>query len=110
MPNDVDPSRGSQVSDSIFGHYVRIINPDMVNGRLIAAARTLLGWDQQELAERAGMKRQTLADMEGDVRRSQARIRQAVLAALAAGGVIFVECGGATGVVLRNGGDAEGAT
>lgn len=64
------------------------------------AARGLPGWRQAELAERAGNRRQTLAEFEGDVRRPQTRVRDAVLAVLDAEGVRFVDISGAFGVVL----------
>ncbi|WP_332119868.1 helix-turn-helix transcriptional regulator [Azorhizobium caulinodans] len=99
MPTDDQTPSGSRASDSTIGHEVRILSDNMVNGRLIAAARALIGWEQQELAEHAGIKRQTLADMEGDVRKPQARIRQAVLNVLQLHGVRFVEVGGADGLI-----------
>lgn len=73
----------------------------MVTGRLVAAARALLGWGQIELAERAGIRRQTLAEFEGEIRRPQARVRDAVLAVLAEEGVRFVDVGGPWGPVLN---------
>lgn len=99
MPtNDKTPS-GSHVSDISFDLYGRFLSDDMVNGRLIAAARTLLGWDQRELAHRAGIRRHTLAALEGDVRRSQARVREAVLDVLIGAGIRFVTVSERTGVI-----------
>lgn len=100
MPTDDKTPSGSHVSDSTIGHEVRVLSADMVNGRLISAARALLGWEQQELAERAGIKRQTLADMEGGTRRPQARVREAVLNVIDGAGIQFVDVGGSTGVIF----------
>lgn len=83
-----------------FEHNVRLIDRDMVNGRLISAARALLGWDQTALAGKAGIRRQTLAELEAEVRRPQARVRNSVLGTLEEAGVRFVEIDGARGPVL----------
>lgn len=99
MPDDQAPSKPQELNAGIEQN-VRIITPDMVTGRLVTAARGLLGWGQAELAERAGIRRQTLAEMEGDVRRPQARVRDAVLAVLDSEGVRFVDISGAFGAVL----------
>lgn len=100
MSTDDQASSGAQDPHRIFEHDVRFLSREMVNGRLISAARALLGWDQVQLAERAGIRRQTLADMEGEVRRPQARIRDAVLAALEGEGVRFIAVDKAFGLVL----------
>ena len=99
MPNDQAPSRPRELNAG-FEQNVRIIPGDIVTGRLVIAARGLLGWGQAELAEREGIRRQTLAEMEGDVRRPQARVRDAVLAVLAGEGIRFVDVAGAWGPVL----------
>ncbi len=99
MPGDQAPSRPRELNAD-FEQNVRIIMRDMVTGRLVVGARGLLGWGQAELAERASIRRQTLAEFEGDVRRPQARVRDAVLGVLDAEGVRFVDVAGAKGVVL----------
>lgn len=99
MPTDDKTPSGSHGSDISFDLNGRFLSDDMVNGRLIAAARTLLGWDQSELARRAGIRRHTLAALEGDVRRSQARVREAVLDVLIGAGIRFVKFSEAAGVV-----------
>lgn len=99
MATDDKTPSGSHGSDISFDPHGRFLPEDMVNGRLIAAARTLLGWDQSELARRAGIRRHTLAALEGDVRRSQARVREAVLNVLDEAGVQFVDVNGKAGVV-----------
>lgn len=103
MPIDDQAPRGPQELNAGFEQNVRIIPGDMVTGRLVISARGLLGWGQAELAERAGIRRQTLAEMEGDVRRPQARVRDAVLSVLDSEGVRFVDVGGAWGPVLNLG-------
>lgn len=100
MSKDDHTPSGSPASDSILNLNGRFLSRDMVNGRLIAAARTLLGLDQLELAERAGIRRHTLAALESDARRSQARVREAVLDVLEGAGVRFVDIDGARGPVL----------
>ena len=50
--------------------------------------------------DRSGIRRQTLAEFEGDVRRPQARVRDAILGVLDDEGVRFVEIAGTLGVVL----------
>jgi len=101
MPTDDQPPSGSRDPDGIFDLYGRILPESMVNGPLIAAARALLGWDQSALAERAGIRRHTLADLERDGRRPHARVRQAVLGTLEEAGIRFVDVGGAFGTVLN---------
>lgn len=103
MSTDDQVPLGSRISHSIMGHDVRIIDRGMVNGRLIAAARGLLGWDQQELSKRAGVKRQTVADMENDARRPQLRVRNAVMDSLENAGVRFIEVQSSVGAVIPRG-------
>lgn len=101
MPDDYRAPSRPRDPHAIIEQNVRIISGDMVTGRLVIAARGLLGWGQAELAERAGIRRQTLAEMEGDIRRPQARVREAVLSALEGEGIRFVEVSGASGPVLN---------
>ena len=108
MPSDDQAPSRSRDLNGIFEHNVRFLTRDMVTGRLVAAARVLLGWDQTQLAERAGIRRQTLAELEGDVRRPQARVRDAVLDTLDGEGVRFVAVGGALGPVLDGDHKARG--
>ncbi len=100
MSTDDQVPLGSRSSDSGFDLCGRIIPEGLVNGRLIAAGRALLGWDQLELAERAGIRRHTLADMENDARRPQSRVRKAVMDALENAGVRFIEVQGSIGAVI----------
>lgn len=70
----------------------------MVNERQIKAARSLLDWSQEELAERAGVARFTLIKIEtGRARVHDATIAK-IVAALEDAGVIFFETEGRFGV------------
>lgn len=102
VPDDQRPIPSRELN-RIFEHNVRILSRDRVNGRLVAAARALLGLDQIQFAEKAGIRRQTLADLEGGARRPQARIRDAVLTSLDESGVVFIEAGGRVGPMIDPG-------
>lgn len=103
MPSDDQAPPGPRDPNGIFDLNGRILPEGMVNGPLIAAARALLGWDQSALAERAGIRRHTLADLERGGRRPQARVRDAVLGTLEEAGIRFVEIDGDSGLVLDRG-------
>lgn len=73
----------------------------MVNERQIKAARSLLDWSQQELAERAGVARFTLIKIEsGDARPQEATVAK-IVDALEKGGITFFEADGHIGVSAR---------
>jgi transcriptional regulator with XRE-family HTH domain len=77
-----------------------------VTGRQIAAARTLAGLGQEELAKTAGISPQTLRRMEASPGQASGMANNvaAVRAALEAAGVIFVEENGeGPGVRLKKG-------
>ncbi|HYD68495.1 helix-turn-helix transcriptional regulator [Azospirillum sp.] len=70
------------------------------------AGRALLGWSQQELAARAKVAKQTLADFERGARNPYYRTLTDIRAALETGGVAFIGSGetsegGGTGVRLK---------
>ena len=73
----------------------------MVTSAQVRAGRGLLGWTVRELAERAGVHRNTVTRIEtGETAASRAAI-EAIRAALEAGGVQFIaENGGGPGVRL----------
>ena len=76
----------------------------MLTGRQIAAARTLLGFNQPELAERANISAATLKRMEGSPGPASGLPNnvEAVRRALEVAGVEFIaENGGGAGVRLR---------
>ena len=101
MPTDDQaPSRPPELNAG-FEQNVRFLSGDMATGPLVVAARGLLGWGQAKLAERADIRRQTLAEFEAGVRRPQARVRDAVLSVLEGEGVRFVDIAGACGPVLN---------
>lgn len=63
----------------------------------------MLGWSQDELAQRAGVAKQTLADFERGSRSPYARTLADIQKALEAAGVTFIdEDGGGPGVRLRD--------
>ncbi len=73
----------------------------MTAGQL-RAARGLIGWSQEELAQRAKVGRATIADFEAGKRQPYARTLDELQAALEAAGVIFVdENGEGPGVRLK---------
>lgn len=73
---------------------------DGMEGKLIAAARALLGWNQDLLAEKAGITRPTLMGVEknGNPKRDTER---AVVEALEAEGIAFEESPDRVGVFLK---------
>ncbi|MFI5015549.1 MAG: helix-turn-helix domain-containing protein [Hyphomicrobiales bacterium] len=66
----------------------------------LRAARGLIGWSQEELAEAAKVGRATIADFEAGKRTPYARTLETLRAALEAAGVEFTN-GGEPGVKLR---------
>ena len=60
------------------------------------AARALLGWPQEKLAEVAGLSVSTVYDFERERRKMPSETVQAIRLALENAGVLFVEGGGAT--------------
>lgn len=65
------------------------------------AARAIIGWSQEQLAESARVAKKTLADFETGNRSPYPRTLEAIRAALEAAGVQFIaENGGGPGVRL----------
>ncbi len=60
------------------------------------AARALLGWPQEKLAEVAELSVSTIYDFESERRKMPPETVQAIRLALENAGVLFVEGGGAT--------------
>ncbi|MDQ0507345.1 helix-turn-helix domain-containing protein [Xanthobacter agilis] len=73
----------------------------MVNGAQIRAARALLGWDQQELAQRAQVAVRTLSSFEDGSRSPRERVRAAIVEALQKEGIEFIESDRRIGVTLN---------
>ncbi len=59
----------------------------IASGRQIRAARAAVGWSQTELADRAGVSRVTLSDIEGDKIDPRASTLRSIMVALERGGV-----------------------
>ena len=65
----------------------------------VRAARALLGWPQERLAEASGTSLSTLKDFEGGKRRPMRQNLAAIYRALEGAGVVFIpENGGGVGV------------
>jgi transcriptional regulator with XRE-family HTH domain len=65
------------------------------------AARALLNWSQEELSERSGVAKKTIADLERDARFATERTSSALQETLEASGVVFIPAnGGGPGVRL----------
>ena len=58
------------------------------------AARAYLGWSQEELARRAGVHKNTIADLENDRHLKSLRTLRLIRYALEAGGLRLLENGG----------------
>ena len=74
----------------------------MVTSAQIRAARGLLNWTVRDLAERAGVHRNTVTRSETDAT-GPGHATASIRAALEAAGVIFLENGEGPGVKLRKG-------
>ena len=74
-----------------------------VNERVSAAqcraARSLLGWTIEELAQHSGVSRRTLGFFEAGERRPQAATLEKIVAALSEQGIGFINDGTVVGVV-----------
>jgi transcriptional regulator with XRE-family HTH domain len=77
---------------------------EMISVRQVKAARSLLGWSQDDLADKSGVSKPTIARLEtadGELG-GYTGTREKLIEALRAGGVEFIaENGGGAGVRLR---------
>jgi predicted transcriptional regulator len=73
----------------------------MINGRQIQAARALLGWTQQDLADRAIVSRNAVNRIENATVDARTSTVDSMLRALAKAGVQFINEDGYEGVRLR---------
>jgi predicted transcriptional regulator len=73
----------------------------MITARQIRAGRALLGWSQQELADRALLSRNAVAQVERGEVDPRTSTLQAVRRVLEKGGVIFVAASGRLGEGVR---------
>lgn len=84
----------------------------MITIKQIRAARALLGWEQQELADQAGVSLTSLSRVERNAQHD-ARIStlEKIRKALVAAGIEFInKSDGATGVLIRPSTEAPGET
>jgi len=72
----------------------------MVTSRQVRAARALLGWTQQLLADRALVALTALKRLESDRLSVRDVTREAVRKALEAAGIVFLSSGRGEGVML----------
>lgn len=80
----------------------------MVTAGQLRAARGLIGWSQQDLAEKAEVGRATIADFEAGKRAPYSTTLARLQETLTAAGVEFIpENGGGAGVRLRKGGGID---
>ena len=80
----------------------------MISPSQCRAARGLLDWSQQELAERSGVGIVTVRQLEGGIREPRRATLQVVRQALEKAGVEFIdENGGGAGVRLRKPGETK---
>ena len=74
----------------------------MITPEQCRAARALLGWSQQELADKAGVGIVTIHQLEAGTSQPRRATRDVLLRALEAAGVEFIdENGGGPGVRLK---------
>jgi predicted transcriptional regulator len=80
----------------------------MITPAQCRAARALLDWSQQQLAEVAGVGVVTIRQLEAGASAPRNATMQVVVRALEVAGVVFIaENGGGPGVRLRKGGAAS---
>jgi len=72
-----------------------------ITPELCRAARSLLGWSQTRLAERAEISRASIADFESGARVPVRRNRRAITESLMTAGIDFLEEGDSAGAGLR---------
>src|SRR3546814_12312814 len=73
----------------------------IANMRLLKAARIVLGWSQEELAEKSGISRPTISKLETGEIDVRVHTLLAVQNALEDGGIKFLAATGANGEGLR---------
>lgn len=73
----------------------------MITGRQIQAARALLGWSQQQLADKAVVSRNALNRLENERVDARTSTVEAVRRALEDAGIEFLSDGESEGVRLR---------
>ena len=76
----------------------------MITSRQVRAARALLGWTQETLADRALVALTALKRLESERHEVREATREAVHRALEAAGITFVSSGRTKGVMLNEAG------
>lgn len=72
---------------------------DRITPSQVRAARALLGWSQETLADRCGISRRTVINIENDQVRAWDDSQLLIRTAMEGAGVIFLREGGLAGVV-----------
>lgn len=80
---------------------VHLRYPLDMQGKLIAAARILLGMTQEELTKRSGISRQTLVSLERDSGNPTKGSEKKVIDVLASEGISFEDTPARLGLFLR---------
>lgn len=74
------------------------------------AGRAMLNWSREDLAEKSGVSRQTLADFETEKRKPYDRTLADIVRVMEAAGLEFIpENGGGAGIRFRNRADGTRA-
>jgi DNA-binding XRE family transcriptional regulator len=81
--------------------FEALVDEQKVTAAQVRGARGLLGWSQQQLAEKAGLVRRTIASIEAADTRVSNESLGAVRSALENEGVVFTDPGAPEGVSLR---------
>jgi len=70
------------------------MNQIISEGKQLAAARSLIGWTTDDLAQRAGIARQTISSIEGGNLNAQPKTIDKIISSINRAGVIFTSNGG----------------
>lgn len=75
----------------------------MITAAQVRAARALLNWTQDELAQRSNVAARSIRNLENEDRRSYAQTIDSLRAAFESAGIVFLEVVGGRGVLLMDG-------
>ena len=75
----------------------------MITAAQVRAARALLNWTQDELAQRSNVAARSIRNVENEDRRSYPQTVDSLRAAFESAGVVFLEVDGGRGVLLMDG-------
>jgi predicted transcriptional regulator len=85
----------------LFGKPIAIYRIAMITPAQIRAARTLVGWQQSDLAAAAGVSIATIKNVERGASDPRLSTVNAIERALLASGIIFIDPDGQGGVGVR---------